>query len=306
MSALYARSPTGNYIVNTKSNTYSAFASDVLNLTEQLSVLAALRVDHFDNKGGLFYSPVKAYSQTAFSPRFGVVYQPVKDRVALFANYQNSFQNLGSFINASGESRIATPERANQLEGGVKLDAAAGRLSATVSYYNIRVENRLRNIPIPLLPNAQVQDATQQSRGVEVSVIANPVRGFNVVGGFSYNDSRYENTAENVNGRRPETASSPILANAWLSYRQPEGALKGLGAGFGGNYASDNRIQNTNTNVFTLPAYTVLNASVFYDQPRFRLSAKVDNLTDKQYWIGYTTMNAQKPRSIIGSVAYKL
>ena len=90
-----------------------------------------------------------------------------------------------------------------------------------------------------------------------------------------------------------------------MSYRQPEGALKGLGLGFGGNYASDNKIQNTTTNVFILPNYTVLNASIFYDQPHYRISAKVDNLTDKHYWIGYTTMNAQKLRSIIGSVAYK-
>jgi iron complex outermembrane receptor protein len=305
VAAAYAANAPGNYIVNTKSNTYSAFVSDVLNLTEQLSVLAALRVDHFDNKGGLFYSPVAAYSQTAFSPKFGAVYQPVKDRVAFFANYQNSFNNLGTFTNASGESRIATPERANQLEGGVKLDVAGGRLSATVSYYDIRVENRLRSVPTADLPNAQIQDATQLSRGVEVSVIANPVRGVNLVGGFSYNDSKFENTADDVNGRRPNTASSPVVANAWLSYRQPEGVLKGLGAGFGGNYASDNRIQNTATNVFTLPAYTVLNASLFYDQPKYRLAAKVDNVTDQKYWIGYTTMNAQKLRSIIGSVAYK-
>ena len=90
-----------------------------------------------------------------------------------------------------------------------------------------------------------------------------------------------------------------------MSYRQPEGALRGLGLGFGGNYASDNKIQNTTTNVFTLPSYTVLNASIFYDQPKYRISAKVDNLTDKQYWVGYTTMNAQKLRSIVGSVAYK-
>jgi iron complex outermembrane receptor protein len=57
--------------------------------------------------------------------------------------------------------------------------------------------------------------------------------------------------------------------------------------------------------VFILPNYTVLNASIFYDQPKYRISAKVDNLTDKHYWIGFTTMNAQRLRSIVGSVAYK-
>lgn len=313
VSAAYAATPPPHYLVTTKSNTYSAFASDVLNLTEQLSVLAALRVDHFDNKGGIYYSPVAAYSQTAFSPKFGVVYQPVKDRVALFANYQNSFNNLGSYTGTDGLSRVATPERANQAEAGVKLDAASGRVSATVSYYDIQVKNRLRATPVAPttptasdgIPGAQTQDGTQLSRGVELSLIASPARGLNLVGGFAYNYSKWENASDDVNGRRPNTASSPYLANAWLSYRQPDGPLKGLGAGFGGNYASDNKIQNTTTNVFILPTYTVLNASIFYDQPHYRLSAKIDNLTDKHYWIGYTTMNAQKLRSIVGSVAYK-
>ncbi len=303
--AAYAATPPPHYLVTTKSNTYSAFASDVLNLTDKLSILAALRVDRFDNKGGIFYSPVSAYVQTAVSPKFGVVYQPVKDRVAVFANYQNSFNNLGSFIGTNGVSRNATPERANQAEAGVKLDAANGRLSATVSYYDIRVQNLLRATPTAALTNASTQDGTQLSRGVELNVVANPMRGLNFVGGFAYNYSKFVNATDDVNGLRPNTASSPYLANAWLSYRQPEGVLQGLGAGFGGNYASDNKIQNTATNVFTLPNYTVLNASIFYDQPKYRISAKIDNLTDKKYWVGYTTMNAQRLRSIVGSVAYK-
>jgi iron complex outermembrane receptor protein len=302
----YAQSPPAHYLVTTKSNTYSAFASDVLNLTEQLSVLAALRVDHYDNKGGIYYSPVQGYTQTLVSPKFGVVYQPVQDRVALFANYQSSFNNLGYFLDATEQSLLAKPERANQWEAGVKLDAAGGRLSATFSYYDIRVKDRLRTLGYnTLFQTLSAQDGTQWSRGAEVNLVANPVRGLNIVGGFAYNYSVLVTEDQTVNGLRPNTASSPYLANAWVSYRQPEGKFRGLGAGFGGNYASDNKIQNTTTNVFTLPNYTVLNASIFYDQPRYRISAKVDNLTDKHYWIGFTTMNAQKLRSIVGSVAYK-
>ena len=307
LGAAYTATPPAHYLVTTKSNTYSVFASDVLNLTEQLSVLAAVRIDRFDNKGGIYYGPVDGYKQTAVSPKFGLVYQPVKDRVALFANYQNSFNNQnGSYTGTDGSPRTTTPERANQLEGGVKLDAAGGRLSATASYYDIKVSNILRATPTVSLPNANTQDGTQVSRGVELNLVANPVRGLNVVGGFAYNYSEFVNTNSDVNGRRPNTASSPYLANAWVSYRQPEGIFQGLGAGFGGNYASENKVVNSvYYGVFTLPSYTIFNASVFYDQPKFRLSAKVDNLTDQKYWVGYTTMNAQKLRSIVGSVAYK-
>ncbi|QNH61986.1 TonB-dependent receptor [Hymenobacter sediminicola] len=313
--ANYATTPPAHYLVVTKSNTYSAFASDVLNLTDQLSVLAALRLDHYDNKGGIYYTENKPYSQTTLSPKFGVVFQPVKDRVALFANYQNSFKNPtnGAFINTSGQQQTAKVEQANQWEGGVKLDAAGGRVSATLSYYDVQVKDLLRATPVAPssptandgIPNAQTQNGTQMSRGAELNLTANPLDGLNVVAGFAYNFSEWKNASEGENGRRPNTASSPNLANLWVSYRQPTGTLRGLGAGFGGNYASDNRIVNTTTDVFTLPSYTVLNASVFFDQPKYRLSAKVDNLTDKQYWTGYTTMNPQKLRSIIGSVAYK-
>jgi iron complex outermembrane receptor protein len=306
INARYAQSPPAHYLVTTKANTYSVFASDVLNLTEQLSVLAALRIDRYDNKGGIYYSPVEGYNQTLVSPKFGIVYQPVKDRVALFANFQNSFNNLGYYLDATEQSLLAKPERANQWEAGVKLDAAEGRLSATFSYYDIRVKDRLRTLGYnALFQTLSAQDGTQWSRGAEVNLVANPVRGLNIVGGFAYNYSVWVNSTEDVNGLRPNTASSPYLANAWVSYRQPEGPLRGLGAGFGGNYASDNKIQNTSTNVFTLPNYTVLNASIFYDQPKYRISAKVDNLTDKHYWIGFTTMDAQRLRSIVGSVAYK-
>lgn len=309
VDATYAANPAlAHYLVTTKVNTYSAFASDVLNLTDQLSVLAALRLDRYDNKGGIYYSPVTPYNQTALSPKFGLVYQPVKDRVAIFANYQNSFTNLNtSFLDSEGNSHVTKPERANQIEGGVKLDAAGGRLSLTASYYDIRVTNILRTIGYTSAFLAiGVQDGTQWSRGTELNLTANPVPGLNIVGGFAYNYSTFVKTDPNVNDFRPATASAPYLANAWVSYRQPAGALKGLGAGFGGNYASDNKIVNSiSQGTFTLPNYTVLNASVFYDQPKFRISAKVDNLTDKHYWIGYTTMNAQKLRSMVGSVAYK-
>ena len=314
MAALYAAGPPNfTYPVTTKINTYSAFASDVLNLTDRLSVLAALRVDRFENQGGRVGGEVPAYNQTAFSPKFGVVFQPIKDKVSLFANYQNSFNNRGSYLAYdvalpdSTTQRVADLEQANQWEGGVKVDALEGKLTATLSYYDIRVENLLRADPRPEAAArfAQTQDGTQRSQGLEFDVVANPFAGLNAVAGFTYNDSRLERATALDTGRRPATASSPYLANLWLSYRLPTTALKGLGLGLGGNYASDNRIQNTTASVFTLPAYTVLNASVFYDQPKFRISAKIDNLTNERYWIGYTTMNPQKLRSFVGSVAYK-
>lgn len=287
-----------------KTSTYSAYISDVLNVTDNLLVSAAIRVDHFDNKGSFNEAEGKysgGYDQTAFSPKFGIVWQPVTDRISLFANYQNGFVNK---TGVDYENNAFKPEQANQVEGGVKVNVFGGKLSGTLSYYNIKVENVIR----PYLPEPikSIQDGTQISKGFEAEIIANPLRGLNIVAGFAYNDSKMEKADADVEGRRPATAMSPCAANFWVSYRLSGGNLKGLGVGFGGNYASDNKILNSvYYGEFTLPAYTVLGATVFYDQPKFRAGIKIDNLANQEYWIGYTTMNPQKLRSVIGSIAFK-
>lgn len=306
MTALYASgAPLGfTYPSMFKTNTYSAYVSDVLNITDQLIALAALRFDHYDNKGN--FNPVTevtsgAYTQNALSPKFGLVYQAVEDKVALFANYQNGFTNE---TGTDFAGKTFKPEQANQLEGGVKLNLFDGRLSSTLSYYRINVQDVTR--PDAAHPNFSIQDGTQLSKGFEAEVIGNPFAGLNIVAGFSYNDSRYTKATADVEGLRPATASSPYTANLWISYRLPKETINGLGFGFGGNYASDNKVVNSvSQGVFILPAYTILNATAFYDVSRFRVSFGVNNLTDKKYWIGYTTVNPQMTRQAIGTVTYR-
>jgi iron complex outermembrane receptor protein len=287
-----------------KTNTYSAYLSDVINLTDRLIALAAIRVDYFDNKGNMdrttgLYSG--GYHQTAFSPKFGLVYQPVKDHVSLFANYQNGFTNETG-LDYAGKS--FKPEQANQTEGGVKLDLWGGKLNTTLSYYYIKVTDLVR--PYAANPNFSIQDGTQVSRGFEAEIIANPLPGLHTIAGFSYNDSKLEKADPDVEGRRPATAMSPYTANLWLSYQLPQGLLQGLGLGFGGNFASDNKVVNSvYYGQFTLPAYTIFNATLFYDHPKFRAGIKMDNITNKEYWIGYSTMNPQKLRSVTASITFK-
>jgi iron complex outermembrane receptor protein len=301
-----------NYPEIFKKDTYSAYAADELNITDQFMALVALRVDHFENKGSNIGGGLTApYSQTAWSPKFGLVYQVVEKRVSLFANYQNGFINPDTYLaydNATNDfvNKIAKIQNARQIEGGVKLDLFDGKLSSTVSYYDIQLTNVLRTDAEHTAQYAQLQDGTQLSRGIEAEVIANPAKGLNVIAGFSYNDSKYTQADADVIGRRPGTAASPYTANFYASYRVPETAIKGLGFGFGGNYASDNKIINSvSQGVFIIPSYTVLNASAFYERSKYRINFAVNNLTNKEYWVGYTTLNPQMLRQLVLSLAYK-
>lgn len=298
---------TYNY---TRYNIYSVYVSDVLNLRPNLMVMASIRMDHFNSQpvdNPVTGIPTQGFDQTTFSPKFGIVYQVVKDKVALFGNYMNGFTNPGykATINETGglTSKLFKSEQANQWETGVKLDVWDGRLSSTLSYYDIQVKDRVVQ---DKMPGSFIQNGTQYSKGFEAEVNANPFTGFNIVAGYAYNDSKWKNASAAYKGRRPTSTGPLNAANLWLSYALTTTAAKGLGIGFGGNYAGDNMvINNTMNGVFTLPAYTVLNAAVYYNQPKYRVAINVNNLANKEYWTGFTTVDPQMLRQVTGTVAYK-
>jgi len=306
VDSAYANSPADPYayISIYKEYVSSAYFSDVLNVTSRLLLNVALRLDHYDNKGN--YDATSGttsggYHQTALSPKFGLVYQVVKNRISLFGNYQNGFTNENG---TDFEGHSFKPEQANQWEGGIKLDAFGGRLSGTVSYYDIQVKDVIRTDPDHA--NFSIQNGTQQSRGVEANLVANPFPGFNIIAGYAHNEGKYTRADPDVDGRRPGSSGPADMANFWVSYRIATGAVNGLGAGVGSNYAGKNVIESSvSQGVFTCPAYTTFKATLFYDRPRYRLSVNVDNLTDQQYWTGWTTVNPQPLRSIYASATFR-
>lgn len=288
----------------TEQQVYSAYVSDVIEFIPQISAMASLRVDHFVNEGNVSTGE-DDFNQTTLSPKFGLIFKPIPERLSLFANYMNGFNNVAPIQQGDGSIETFDPEQANQWEVGVKTNFFNGLLNATASYYNITVSNILRQDPNR--PNFVIQDGENFSRGVELSITASPAPGLNIIAGYSHNQSEITKTDnENLLGRRPERAGPQDLINGWISYRFTNGPLHGFGIGFGGNYASENyTINRANTGRFTLPAYTVLNSSLFYNTDSYRLDLKINNLTDETYYNGWSTVNPQAPRNVTVSFSYK-
>jgi iron complex outermembrane receptor protein len=292
-----------------KKNTYGVYLSDVINITDRLIASVGARVDRFENKGTYNLDgdqTVKPFNQTGFSPKLGLIYQPIKEALSIFANYQNGFKNPDVFNDGSGNPVIPKIQNANQAEGGVKMALFNGKLNGTLSVYRTRVTNTIRSIPnSPVF--GQIQDGTQTSKGFEAEFVANPVSAINIIAGFSYNNSKYTAGDPDVLGLRPNTAGSPYLANFYISYRLPQSLIQGLGVGIGGNYASANKVINSvSQGSFQLPSYALLNASVYYDRPKYRFGLSGNNLTDKHYYTGFTTINPQRLRQFVLSASYKL
>lgn len=287
--------PSDNHYVN-KWITSSAYVSDVINVTDKLLAMLSLRVDHFNNKNSVNngITQTDGYKQTALSPKFGIVYQLIKNQVSLFGNYMNGFSNNAPQTDGT-KSITYKPSQANQWEFGIKSSLFDNVLSATLSYYNIDVKNALRTIPSSTV---SIQDGTQKSKGIEIELISNPLAGLNIMAGYGYNDSRYINANNGQNGK---LIGSPMnIANFYASYKIATGRTSGLGISFGGNYVGE----STYNDPVLIPAYFICNTQVMYDRPKIGLSFKINNLGDEKYW-SWNFIQSQPGRNYVASVTYK-
>ncbi len=280
-----------------KQETYSAYVSDVLNILPQLSTMVSLRIDQFESDEN---------SQTALSPKFGVVYQPIIDKVSLFANYMDGFSNVDPVVGMDNEGNSQTlefdPEHAKQFEAGTKFHLLNRKLSATLSYYNIQVTD----IVVQTGVGEYSQGGEQYSKGFEAYLTTSPIDGLNINAGYSYNDSKLEKGAADFEGKRPESAGPKNLANIWATYQFMQGSLEGFGLGFGGNHVGENLIFNRNlAGTFTIDSYTTLDASLFYKIDKFGITLKLNNLTDEEYYSGWSTVNPQIGRNLTANFTYK-
>lgn len=289
---------------------FSTYFSNVLNITDKLSVMASLRFDNFGGKPSQ-WDAEKVKGQTALSPKFGAVYQIIENKVSVFGNYMNGFKNVAptTVADIDGSNvRIKSfdPEKANQFEFGLKTNLYKDILSATVSYYDITVSNRVMTDPNN--PNNSIQGGEVNSKGFETSVTLNPTKGLNIIAGYSFNDSEVtkDNPAGGYLGLRPEEAGPEQLANLWINYTADSGKLKGFGIGFGGNYASEYLTLNReNIGTFALPSYTILNSGISYTTDKVSFNVKVNNLLNEKYYSGWSTVTPQALRSVTAGLNYK-
>ncbi|ANI89912.1 hypothetical protein A9P82_11815 [Arachidicoccus ginsenosidimutans] len=277
-------------------NSYGAYVSEVLNITDRLLLMASLRANRYVDVSN-------DYKQTSYSPKLGISYEIVKDALSVYGNYNNGYRN-NSNLDSSGN--LLKPAYANQWEAGVKFDAFHHRLTGTVSYYDIKVKNMPMQVPNTTYYE---QNNKQRSRGIDVDVLANPVPGLNIAMGYGYNNIRYTEFTTIINkapvsldGNRVEGAPHHA-GNIWVNYGITSGSLKGFGAGAGGNGQSSSFTNNTNTII--LNGYTTFGASIFYDATKFRLTAKIDNIANKKYYTYTSWLLAGPTRMLSFNATYR-
>ena len=299
-----------------------AYAQDLISLGERVKLLAGVRYSYQETgTKSLTYKDnatkeSKRYDD-AFSPRVGLVYQPVPT-TALFASCANSFA-LNTGTDPTGAA--LPPSVYNQYEVGLKNDLFQGLLSANVTAYHIVNSNQAQTIqPTDArfnkdFPSAQELAGEVTSKGVELDVLSKTYRGWRFIAGYSYNHTAY--TRSNTYRVGDLLRYNPNhTANLSAYYTLDHGALRGLQVGalayyMGQRQAGRNNrltVQNDAFRLIALPAYAQLDLSVGYALQRLTLRVKLTNALNELSYNAHddNSINPIAPRQVAATLTYQL
>ncbi|TDP01575.1 TonB-dependent siderophore receptor [Flavobacterium sp. 245] len=330
-------------IAKTETNRFGVYFQDLISITEKFKVLAGVRWSWQEAEVTTYKETLVNGKQTvapenavptvgnkkldnAFSPKFGLIYQPRKD-ISIFGSYSTSFTpNTGT----TADLKPIEPSIIDQYEAGIKTDFLQGLLSTNVTVYQIVNSNLAQTAEfkadgsLNTDTNVKVLSGETKSKGIEIDVTARPIEGLNIIAGYSYNDMRYSKTS-GLNGSFIEgdrlVRTPANTANLSFFYTVQDGFFKGVSFGAIGNYIGDrlggwNDQYSTDTTKYPdgiyhreipIKGYTTIDASAGYTWKKISILCKLSNITNE---LNYTvhenySVNPIAPRQIMTSLRYK-
>jgi iron complex outermembrane receptor protein len=269
---------TLNISTKEKQRAHGLYAQDQIDITKQWKALIGVRYDNytqtFDDRRFLRNTE---QSGNATSPRFGIVYQPLKT-LSFYASVSKGFRPSSG--TTSGGLPFA-PESSRSYEVGTKYDAANGKLSSTLAVYKIQKQNVLTVDPLD--PNYSVAAGEVESRGVELDVSGEIVRNLRLTAAYAYTDTKI--TKDNlfkVGSALPDVPKNSANLLLVQDFKLGDGV-----ASFGGgaNYVGERNGDVAVSSNFKLPAYTTYKMIASYKPTKkLRISLNVDNLFNKTYY----------------------
>jgi iron complex outermembrane recepter protein len=238
------------------------------------------------------------FSNQAFSPRLGIVYQPIKE-VSLYASYSRSFVPNNVF---TIDRELIEPTRGTQFEAGIKAEFLKGKLATTLSLYQITKTNVTVLDPNDPNEEASIAIGKIRSRGIEFDIVGEPLPGWSIIASFFVNESIVRVGDESIPVGDTLTNAPGSGASLWTTYEIQKGPVKGLGFGAGLFYVSD--VQAELPNTFVIPDYVRADASIFYKRDNWRVGLSFKNLFNTRYFTNQgAAIYPGDPFTIVGSVS---
>lgn len=184
-----------------------------------------------------------------------------------------------SIVGATGQ--VAPPEERDQFEFGGRFFLFDKKLTATVSYFDLRATNVA--VCDAILGCGSVQLIPGQiSKGFEFEMQGEVYPGLNIIGSLSSVKAR------NVTGTITKSNAVPqYTASVWGAYTFQGGLFQGLTLGVGarGNSDSYTSLDVSLPPQYKIPGYITADAMIGYDTDRWSFQFKINNVFDKYAYL---------------------
>ncbi len=230
------------------------------------------------------------------STQFGGGYK-VLPSLLVFGSYSESFTPANTLLSFNGvPAGPAKPVTSDGVEFGVKTDFFNGRLSSTISYFEIDQQDRISRFSIPdpvtgTTLSSVIQGTNDKSTGYEIDLTLSPTDQWQIYTSFSQIDARTVSAPAALSqsvGAKIEN-SAEYLFNVWTRYSFTAKPLAGLWIGGGANYTGEKKLSIANPNLF-FDDVTLWDAVIGYDWKTNRAAWSVSltwkNITDEVYLTG--------------------
>lgn len=251
---------------------WGLYVQDQMQIGKRWSLVGGGRYDHTrTSNDNHVNNQLLTLGSNSFVPRVGLTYR-VAEPASVFVNYSRSFKpNFG--MDFAGTPFAA--ERGEIIEGGVKSDLVAGRLTSTVAVYKIKRANVLTTDPDPTHVGFQVLTGEQEGQGFEADLTSRLTAHWSLSAAYAYTDLRItrDTTAQ---GSRPQNVPTH-QANLFMSYHVP------VGLSIGGGWRAVGTRQGTLPNTFELPGYQTVDAMAAYRFGKMTVQLNATNLFNEDY-----------------------
>lgn len=227
-------------------------------------------------------------SKPSWTPQVAALYK-ITPEIALFADASRAAEPNYA-IDADGNSSEAIESKSTDY--GIKTELFQGRLTSTITYYNLERGNLAYNdVAKQALTGRSpyyIFGNTESSKGLEGEINWSPVDNYQLIVAYNhFTEAKVTKTNDPTRLGAPLNYNPPTSYTVWNRYEFKKGVLKGLAFGAGLRHSDRARLSGDPQNVVMMPAFTTFDLMASYKfralDRNFRAQLNIKNAGDKLY-----------------------
>lgn len=226
----------------------------------------------------------------SWTPQVGALFA-VTPTIGIFGSYSESF-TPNTAVNPDGS--LFDPATGEGLDFGFKFNAPDGRFNATVSVFDIRKVNIIRQDGDRRASDPQgrlwfIGSGEERSKGYEADIIMTPVENYQMTISYAYIDAYVVSNADSPAEEGNQIGEAPRNNFAWWNkYTFSQGALDGFYVAAGLTSRSKSMLDSQVVNLgVSYPSYTAADVVIGYKHQAgnypWEVAVRLNNITDEVY-----------------------